>query len=132
MVQRPAKLRTVEVQRHHTRKRRPRVEDDRLHLVWSSSVPFYYSKKGHLVHRIKSGTTHVYGGEFSHNSATFWCGNCGATGDATSDPGPDKLHCQLCESIAVGAGLPPAHELLGRHVHIGKLRAVAVCATPNA
>ena len=39
----------------------------------------------------------------------------------------DKLLCAACERNAVLAGLPSAYELAGRHVHLGKLKAVQTC-----
>ena len=42
-------------------------------------------------------------------------------------PPADKLLCEACERSAVLAGLPSADELAGRHVHIGKIKAVQTC-----
>ena len=42
-------------------------------------------------------------------------------------PPDDKLLCEACELSAVLAGLPSAYELAGRHVHLGRIKAVRVC-----
>lgn len=42
-------------------------------------------------------------------------------------PPDDKLLCEACERNAVLAGLPSADELAGRHVHLGKIKAVQTC-----
>ena len=44
-----------------------------------------------------------------------------------SAPPADKLLCEACERNAVLAGLPSAYELAGRHVHLGKIKAVQTC-----
>lgn len=42
-------------------------------------------------------------------------------------PPDDKLLCEACERSAVLAGPTSAYELAGRHVHLGKIKAVQTC-----
>lgn len=77
-------------------------------LVWSHSLPFYRSKDSPrtLVHRVRSGKTHLKKGKFSHASVTFLCGNIGFFGKDHKQARllrPDEItqcdtFCSFCEA----------------------------------
>jgi len=102
----------------------------RTYLQWSKALPFVVNTRGLLVHRVRYAGTHLHNdGTFSHNSATFWCGNQanGETVSFVADPPENRLLCERCEKIAVAAGQPKADELAGRHVHVGAIKAQRRC-----
>jgi len=102
-------------------------------LPWHSCQPFVENSRAVLIHRPRFVTTHRIASKYhSHLSISFWCG-AGSTGDKQFtflDAPPDgKLLCARCEEKAVQRGRPSAHELVGRHVHLGGVVAVQVCCT---
>ena len=96
------------------------------------SEPFVTNKLGKLVHRPKSAKIYSRNGCIKpHMAVHYHCGNC-AVGDFgkltfVPEPDADALLCKLCEEKAVLDGLPSANDIVGRHVHVGKLRAFQVC-----
>lgn len=130
MAPRMIQFETVATKHRNYRKARRETRIGEHHIAWSKAAPFSVNRRSGLVHRVKSGHTHIYDGQFSHTSATYWCGNssCGQT--VTDNPPTDLIHCQLCESKAIGFGLPAASEILGRQVTLGKFKPVPVYTTP--
>ena len=102
--------------------RHPRSHD----VEWKQSAPFFLSPRGCLVHRIRRVTTHFWDGQPSHTTVEFWCGNVGR-GEILHEPPKGRLLCSTCEANAVVHDQPNAETLVGRHVCIGKLRAVCLC-----
>ena len=98
-------------------------------MPWASCAPFLENSRGVLIHRPMTVRTITLLGE-THLAIKYWCGN-GVAGKRSltflSDPPAGKLLCEACERRAVDAGLPSAHELAGRHVHLGKIKAVQTC-----
>lgn len=98
-------------------------------LPWSSCAPFVENSRGVLIHRPRSAQTITIHRE-PHKAIHYWCGN-GVAGKRNltflAAPPDDKLLCEACERNAVLAGLPSAYELAGRHVHLGKIKAVQTC-----
>lgn len=97
---------------------------------WASCAPFIENSRGMLVHRPRAVTTHALLGK-PHFSIWYWCGNH-ANNDAGNitfleAPNIGAIVCERCEQAAVDAGLPSASSLAGRHVHVGKLKAVLTC-----
>lgn len=101
----------------------------RDHVPWSACLPFVENSRGVLIHRPRSAVTITMHKE-PHISIHYWCGN-GVTGKKNltllSAPPVSAIVCERCEQAAVDAGLPSAESLAGRHVHIGKLKAVLTC-----
>jgi len=109
-------------------------------VVWRKAVPFFQNPRGVMLHRVRSVETlihklehpEVYSKGFRqpYNAIRYWCGNTTlARGTAGWTEFPDDQHvlCERCEQIAVKAGYPPADELAGRHVHVGRAKAFRTC-----
>lgn len=97
---------------------------------WRDSDPFVENTRGLLIHRPRRVTLHT-GCGYPHIAVHYYCGNS-ANGTAKnmsflSEPPDDALLCEVCEARAVMCGLPSAAAIVGRHVHIGKLKAVRTC-----
>ena len=100
--------------------------------MWRDSDPFVENLRGILIHRPRF-VSMFRGWREPHIAIEFYCG--GSTkdnrerGNVTFLPAPPEgsLLCAACEARAVMAGLPPASELAGRHVCIGRLKAINVC-----
>lgn len=95
---------------------------------WSSCAPFVDNSRALLIHRPAQVTTFkaTWG---THTGVHYWCGGM-ATGNVftfldTLDG--EKLVCARCEENATSQGLPSSDELIGRHVHKGKVIAVKTC-----
>lgn len=100
--------------------------------LWTSSEPFVENKRGILIHRPRRVTLYNWKERWGpHIAVEYYCGQTTTDrkGNITFLPAPAEtdLLCEACEARAVMAGLPSASELAGRHVHIGKLKAVRVC-----
>lgn len=114
-------------------KLKPRRRTVKGSKPWRESYPFAVNPRGILTHRVRHVTTHFRGGEKSHHSLTYLCGNCCcfSLGDETevlvSKPPKDRMLCAFCEAAAQRRKLPSGDKLAGRHVHIGVLKAVQVC-----
>lgn len=84
------------------------------------ALPFFRTKRGRYIHRVRSGSLHRIHAR-PHLSFTFWCGNCGTTdgtdgGQLFAEPPERAVHCAVCEGKATGAGLNGAREICGRTV----------------
>jgi hypothetical protein len=104
---------------------------DRHVVHWSHALPFVINHRGILIHRVRTAKSHRRHGRHSHDSVGYWCGN-GKGGDVIKLlelPPADRLLCAYCEARAVAAGEPTADHLAGRHVHVGKLRAIRTCCS---
>jgi len=95
-------------------------------VAWTKSLPFMVNPRAILVHRVRSAESHLRDGRWSHDVATYWCGNHGR-GEFTDNPPEGRLLCAFCEARAVAAGEKTADELAGRHVHTGTLKANRSC-----
>ena len=106
-------------------------EYDNCHRPWKKSLPFHVNPRGILTHRVRSVTSLWIDSHKSRRweSIRYYCGNsvCGSGHDLTDDPPVNRLLCERCEAFAAIAKQKPADELVGRHVHIGKLRSVRTC-----
>ena len=105
---------------------------DRVSALWRTCRPFVENARGVLIHRPRSVTTyHVH--RNAHTAIAYWCG---ATAQVTrfvsfiDEPPVDALLCTACETRAVNIGLPPASELVGRHVHLGRVVGIRTCCKP--
>lgn len=99
------------------------------HKYWTRAFPFNANPRGILVHRVRSGLSFFVDGKHSHDAVDYWCGNM-TNGEGVSMvavPPKDRLVCSVCEALAVAAGEPSSDKLVGRHVHIGRLKAVREC-----
>lgn len=97
--------------------------------VWRDSPPFVMNDQGLLIHRPRTVTARSLPKKAAWLSIRYWCGNqVNGRKNLTfiTDPA-DRLLCEACEARAVMAGLPAARTITGKHVHIGKLKAVRIC-----
>ena len=94
---------------------------------WKKALPFFFNPRGVLIHRVRWASTILYDGTVSHHSAHYWCGNSGLRGTFLAEPLEDQLLCQFCEARAVAARQPSADQLCGRHIHVGRAKAVQTC-----
>lgn len=89
-------------------------------IKWAKlALPFYKSRKGVYVHRVRSMNQYWKDGQFTHAAVEFWCGNNGHFGEkgylmATVPPG--EVCCATCEGRAIGAGMDGARQINGREV----------------
>lgn len=92
-------------------------------ITWA--LPFYRSKQGSYVHRVRSGTTHLYDkprgrwNKKGHISLTMWCGQIGfpgEKGELLETPHESSIFCATCEGRAIGAGQVGSHMICGRIV----------------
>ena len=101
--------------------------------IYDFAPPFVINSRGLLVHRPKSLGLHCVHEDFGgsrHEHCEYWCGNSSNdTGNLTylNDVESHLVLCTKCEASAVAAGRRRAEEIVGRHVHIGGIRAVAHC-----
>lgn len=102
-----------------------------LSISWTSCQPFIENSRAVLIHRPRKVATLRTSEKYkSHIGMQCWCGNgfSGSKKFTFLDAPPDgKLLCARCEENAVAAGLPTSEQLVGRHVHTGKVVAVQVC-----
>ena len=100
---------------------------------WSSCAPFVDNAQALLLHRPRYVTIYRSLGE-PHLAVHMWCGSgqCGTDKFTFIDSyDGSKLLCKRCEENAVKQGLPSADELLGKHIHLGKIVAQQVCCIPS-
>lgn len=99
-------------------------------IQWRSCLPFVENTMALLVHRPVRVGTYKNGNRPAHIGIHYWCGNS-ACGNKKftflAFPPLNSLVCEKCEKNAVAAGLPSSESLAGRHVHIGKLKAIRTC-----
>lgn len=125
------KRQTVPYRMEHERGTLPSSWEQRQ---WKRGRPFFQNPRGLLTHRVRSVKTHLRDGKISHYSCDYLCGNGGrfdSRDDLLIEPPEGRMVCQLCEFTAKRQGKPSADELVGRHVHVGKLRVEQVCCHPN-
>lgn len=98
-------------------------------VQWRMALPFFINNRGILIHRVRSVRSFLRDGELNHSSIKYLCGNNGSLGDGSliSEPPADRLVCAACEAFAFAHGLPSADQLVGRHCHVGKIRAEQTC-----
>lgn len=98
----------------------------------SESAPFIINKMGVLVHRPKSVSIHQCGKHPQHLAIHYWCGNQ-STGPMSgkftfsSSLAETDIVCIKCEIAAVEFGHPSTDVLVGRHVHVGGVKAYRTC-----
>jgi|GEM_PF-6705417 len=102
----------------------------RTTFPWASCAPFVENRRGLLIHRPRTVATFTLLKK-PHFAIGYWCGNHANnnSGNITflDAPPAGAILCERCEELAVRAGLPSAEQLAGRHVHIGKIKAVLTC-----
>lgn len=101
-------------------------------LRWTESQPFVENSRAILIHRPR--TVSVYRtpctATKTHLGIGMWCGNH-MSGDGKftflDAPPEGKLVCARCEAMAIASNQPTSDSLVGKHVHIGGLRAFMTC-----
>lgn len=94
----------------------------------SQGLPYALSSMGVLVHRVKTATLHNIHRTGSHYSYGFWCGMHGCTNfHLYAEPPEGHFVCMRCEAAAIANGEKSSDELLGRHVHVGGVKAIQKC-----
>lgn len=98
---------------------------------WRRALPFFYNPRGLLIHRVRAVTSHLReDGKVKHTSVHFYCGNfqfMRAGCELFAKPGANRLVCARCEAFAQMKGKPSADQLVGRHVHVGRIIAQRTC-----
>jgi len=100
---------------------------------WSSCAPFVDNSQALLLHRPKSVTI-FRNGIKSHLAVESYCGSTSCGTDKFTfleEYQGNKMLCLSCEINATKIGLVSADELLGHHIHKGKLAAVQTCCYAN-
>jgi len=83
-------------------------------------LPFYKSRSGERVHRVRSGQALFTDGVYTHTSLSLWCGATGSIGNEgsrgyLSAEAPDNaVFCATCEGRAIGAGMDGTRYINGR------------------
>lgn len=94
----------------------------------TEALPFVENSRGHLNHRPKYVNVHKNGRRPYHMSVHYYCDNqTTGTDNITFLDEPSSLLCEICELRATMAGLPTADEIVGRHVHVGRMKPIQVC-----
>lgn len=104
--------------------------------MWRDAEPFVRNERGLLIHRPRFVNVYRHPTKgYPFIAVRYYCGNCVTGTDKylrfTSDLNESDLMCVVCETRAQMAGLPAASEIAGRHVHIGKLKAIQMCCTDH-
>lgn len=100
--------------------------------MWRDSEPFISNTRGILIHRPRRVNVYKHPTKpHTFIAVRYYCGN-GVTGTAEkltflSEPPTDALLCAVCENNASIAGIPTASQIAGRHVHVGRLKAIQTC-----
>ena len=97
---------------------------------WSASLPFYVPIRGLLIHRVRTAQTYTRGDTVTHHAFQYWCG--GSTVNRTCEsltdnPTDKRLLCEACELRASRRRLPSSDQLVGRHLHRGRLASEQTC-----
>ncbi|HEX4843176.1 MAG TPA: hypothetical protein VFV57_05855 [Limnobacter sp.] len=98
-------------------------------IHWQSALPFVENTRGLLIHRPRSVMTMTHFG-YAYLAVHHYCGNavCGGKNlTFLSEPPRQAVLCEACETNAVLAGLPAASDIVGRHVHTGRLKVFKNC-----
>ena len=112
-----------------------RITDRRRLPSPTHGLPFAKASRGVLVHRVRSITVYAIHAS-PHAAFHYWCNMTGSysyDGSSTSpvtmmaEPEGGQLVCHRCEAMAVAAGEKPSDELVGRHVHKGRVRPQQTC-----
>lgn len=98
------------------------------YIQWIESLPFFRNPRGLLIHRVESVVTMIHASGRTHNGIHYLCNaQTTADGEFLAEPPANRLVCQACELAAKRKGKPSSEELVGRHVHVGKIRVERVC-----
>lgn len=96
---------------------------------WLTAPAFVENSRALLLHRPRAVTVYAIHAR-AHMAVNYWCHNtvCGRKNITFLDEPPENcLLCETCERNAVESGLPSTYEIVGRHVHLGRLRAIKTC-----
>ena len=111
-----------------TRLEKPK-DIDRTALVWTESKPFLENALAVLIHRPR--TVVIYSTlRYPHLAVHAWCGNSFTGTDKFTfldEPPEGRVICERCEKAAIEAGENSSDEIVGRHVHIGRVRPQITC-----
>ena len=105
---------------------------DPLHI--KSCKPFIVNNRATLIHRPRSVSIHKIGPKWPHHIAfTMWCGS-GQVGDFdkfdfVDQPPPNRLVCAVCEERALMSGQKSSDQIVGRHVHKGRMKPIQTCCS---
>jgi len=88
-------------------------------LPLTKALPFFRSKSGKYVHRVRSATSYWWETEYRHTAVKLWCNMTGFIGDKGTlleQPEVNDVICATCEGRAIGAGQTDSHMIAGRFV----------------
>jgi len=92
-------------------------------------LPFVDNSRGVLIHRPRYACLYSGWGE-PYMAIRFHCGLaiCGGKNITfLEQPPQDKFVCHKCELNATAKGHTTSSQLTGRHVHVGRIKAVQLC-----
>jgi hypothetical protein len=98
-------------------------------------LPFAFNPRGVLIHRVASIGMHrdTWNDRIRlRHTISYHCGGFAHGVELLSEPGEHQLVCEACEIRCKHKGLPSADELCGRHVHVGRAKAVRSCCQSGA
>ncbi len=100
--------------------------------AWPRSLPFFRANAGLLFHRVAYVTDHLrHDGKVSHTSIHYICNNSSfirGESEFVADPSKSgRLVCTACEFHAAMKRKPTADQIVGHHVHVGRLRVEQAC-----
>lgn len=97
-------------------------------MALTKSLPFFRTRQGSYIHRVRSGTVHFWNDVPEHTTFRLWCGQLGSIGVTNerryrkpggslfSDVPKTATLCATCEGRAVGAGQLGSRMICGRIV----------------
>lgn len=87
-------------------------------ITLKRSLPFYQSRAGTYIHRIRNAQVHYFDDVYRHTSFSFWCGGTGSEkkGKILSEVPHGEIVCATCEGRAIGAGQTDSHKINGQMV----------------
>jgi len=98
---------------------------------FTESAPFLRNHRAILIHRPVSAGLYELKSFGSHIAVKCFCG---ATFSGThqlefvNEPNEDEVVCNACEQRAIMRGMPSSEEIVGRHVHTGKMVLKMICS----
>lgn len=101
---------------------------------WEDCEPFLDNARAVLIHRVRYVSVHKISSQWpAHLAVVAWCGTSFSglkKFTFLDEPPKSKLLCERCEVAAFAHGQPTAEQLVGHHVHLGKLVAQKTCCKP--
>lgn len=89
----------------------------------AKSLPYFKTGRSVYIHRVRSGSFHYKGGEYTHGAVQYWCGGMGYLASPKrphntflSELPENAILCATCEARAIGAGRDESRTINGHTV----------------